>query len=339
MNTSVEDAVRKALAYSPTLDIFEADIKVAKAEYEASGATLYPEVDLEVNGTLGEDVAGQEGTEERATALAVMRWNLYRGGADRARQREFIYRHALAKESRADAARQVEQDVRDTWAGVISANERAQQFLEQAESNEKVVQVYMDQFGLDRRTLLDVLDAQNELFVSRSANVNELYTEIFGIYRLLALQGNLLSTLGVNPPREANPDLEGTEHRPFGKYGRQNHGSPDPLYQETSYEPVMTDGRPSDTQRPFDGDSRMVNEMETSDEAVDMQSMEMQSHQNSAPAMQRQRMQPQPEPTQVEQRQQERGTYARPSAPEPRSSSTYYEPADESGDEKWYWPW
>jgi len=231
LNPNVEDAVVKALSHSPTLDIFEADIDVAKAEAEGTGSTLYPEVDLEVNGTIGENVSGIEGSEERASALAVVRWNLYRGGADRARQREFIYRHAIAKERRADTARQVEQDIRDTWAGIVAANERAQQFLEQAEANERVVQVYLDQFTLDRRTLLDVLDSQNELFVSRSANVNALYTEIFGMYRLLALQGRLLTTLGVNAPVEANPDMEGTEHRPFGIYGRQNSGQ-DASYQQ-----------------------------------------------------------------------------------------------------------
>ncbi|MGM0421557.1 MAG: TolC family outer membrane protein [Pseudomonadota bacterium] len=232
LNPDVEDAVVKALSHSPTLDIFEADIDVAEAEAEGTGSSLYPQVDLELNGTVGDNVSGIEGGEERASALAVVRWNLYRGGADRARQREFIYRHAIAKERRADTARQVEQDIRDTWAGIVAANERAQQFLEQAEANERVVQVYLDQFTLDRRTLLDVLDSQNELFVSRSANVNALYTEIFGMYRLLALQGRLLTTLGVNAPKEANPDMEGTEHRPFGgSYGRQN------WRQEASYEP------------------------------------------------------------------------------------------------------
>ena len=219
LNPDVEEAVRMALAHSPTLDIFEADVLVADAEYDAAGASLYPEIDLELNGTIGEDVSGQEGANERASALAIMNWNLYRGGADLARQREFIYRKAIAKERRADAARQVEQDTRDTWAGIIAANERAQQFLNQAEANEQVVQVYLDQFTLDRRTLLDVLDSQNELFVSRSANVNALYTEIFGMYRLLALQGRLLDTLGVAAPRESHPDLMGRDHRAVGAYG------------------------------------------------------------------------------------------------------------------------
>jgi adhesin transport system outer membrane protein len=313
MNTDVEDAVRKALAYSPTLDIFEADIQVARAEYEASGASLYPEIDLEVNGTLGEDVAGQDGTEERATALAVMRWNLYRGGADRARQREFIYRHALAKETRADAARQVEQDVRDTWAGIISANERAQQFLDQAEANEKVVQVYLDQFSLDRRTLLDVLDSQNELFVSRSANVNELYTEIFGMYRLLALQGNLLATLGVKAPREANPDLEGTEHRPIGKFGRQNY-STEPVYQETLYEPVMTEGRPSEAS--YDTSYTAAEDVQYNEEPMMMDEMPAETYQAPAPQAE---------------------TYAAPEPETTQRTSTYA--PEENNDKKWYWPW
>lgn len=58
----------------------------------------------------------------------------------------------------------------------------------------------MDQFSLDRRTLLDVLDSQNELFVSRSNHVNALYTEMFAVFRVLALEGKLLDTIGVAKP-------------------------------------------------------------------------------------------------------------------------------------------
>ncbi len=203
LSNDFEEAVDVAITSSPTLDVFESDIKVAKEEYMSTGSSLYPKVSVEVNGTYGNDINGFEGDDKRASALGVMRWNLFRGGADVARQQEFIYRHAMAKERRADAARQVEKDVRDTWAGMVSAAERAEQFLEQSNANEKVVNVYLDQFSLDRRTLLDVLDAQNELFVSRSSHVNSLYTEIFGIYRLLALKGSLLETVGVEAPAEA----------------------------------------------------------------------------------------------------------------------------------------
>jgi len=205
---SVDDAVRQAVTASPTLAVFESDIKVAQAEFEGSGSTLYPTVELQANATTGNDLNGIEGSDNRQSLLAVMRWNLYRGGADQARQREFMYRHAVSKERRADAARQVEKDMRDTWAGMLAAAERAQQFLEQANANEKVVNVYLDQFSLDRRTLLDVLDSQNELFVSRSSHVNALYTEMFAVFRVLALKGELLKTLDVAKPRESKVDMK-----------------------------------------------------------------------------------------------------------------------------------
>ena len=205
---SVDDAVREAVTQSPTLAVFESDIKVAQAEFEGSGSTLYPTVELQANTTVGNDLDGIEGDDNRQSVLAVMRWNLYRGGGDQARQREFMHRHAVSKERRAEAARQVEKDMRDTWAGMLAAAERAQQFLEQANANEKVVNVYLDQFSLDRRTLLDVLDSQNELFVSRSSHVNALYTEMFAVFRVLALKGQLLNTLQVAKPREAKVDME-----------------------------------------------------------------------------------------------------------------------------------
>jgi len=200
---TVDDSVRTAVTNSPTLAVFESDIKVAEAEYEGSGNTLYPRVEIQANAQVGHDLNGIDGHDDRQSVLGVVKWNLYRGGADHDRQREHMYRHAQAKERRAQASRQVEKDVRDTWAGMKAAAERAQQFLEQAQANEKVVNVYLDQFSLDRRTLLDVLDSQNELFVSRSNHVNSLYTEMFAVFRVLALEGRLLATLGIPRPREA----------------------------------------------------------------------------------------------------------------------------------------
>ena len=196
------DAATVALEDAPTVEIYEADVDVAEAEYQASKATLYPEVDLVLNARTGEDLVNA-GRDTSASARVVMNWNLYRGGGDVARSREFTYRHAEAKERRADVARGLENDVHETWASMMASRERAVQFAKQAEANERVVVAYKDQFGLDRRTLLDVLDAQNELFVSRSSALNAQYVEMLAVYRILALQGHLLSTLGVDRPMEA----------------------------------------------------------------------------------------------------------------------------------------
>ena len=203
LSKDVNTEVMQALAHSPTLDIFTADIEVAYAEAQGTKSSQYPQLDLQLNARTGHDLGGTEGRDTSASALVVLNWNLYRGGADVARAREFVHRHQQSKESRAEAARALESDVRQTWASMVSAGERASQFAAQADANTEVSKAYKDQFNLDRRTLLDVLDSQNELFVSRSNTVNAEFLEMLAVYRLMALKGSLLPSLGVEYPRES----------------------------------------------------------------------------------------------------------------------------------------
>lgn len=205
LSANIEEEVKAAVTRSPTLDIYESDIKVAHAEFQGTQSTLYPQVDLQLNARTGRDLGGVEGRDTSASGLVVANWNLYRGGADVARAREFIHREQQAKENRDKAARALEDDVRRTWARMVSSNERAREFSSQAVANTEVVKAYRDQFNLDRRTLLDVLDAQNELFVSRSNLVNSKYLEMLAGYRLVALKGDLFPTLGIDYPRESDP--------------------------------------------------------------------------------------------------------------------------------------
>lgn len=197
LRSTLEEEITYALSTSPTLSIFESDIEVAYAEARGTQAAYYPELDLQVSAGYGNHLNGVESYEEDVSALVVMNWNLYRGGGDMAREREFRYRHEQAKAQYSDAARDLEDEVRRTWAGMIAAGTRAEKYTSQAEANEQVVNAYTDQFTLNRRTLLDVLDSQNELFVSKTNKINSEFVQMFSVYRLLALRGELLSTLGV----------------------------------------------------------------------------------------------------------------------------------------------
>jgi adhesin transport system outer membrane protein len=213
ISQDVEAEVKQALLGSPTLASVEADIGVAAAEVKQAKSTFMPQVDLQLNANHANDINGSDGDVDRARGLVVMNWNLYRGGADTARMREGVYRAAQAKENRAEKGRAVEEDVRKTWAQMVAASEREREFDIQANANEKVAAAYFDQFNLDRRTLLDVLDAQNEFFVARSNTINSHYVRLFAVYRLLALKGQLLPTLQVAYPTGVDPN--DNNDRPF----------------------------------------------------------------------------------------------------------------------------
>jgi len=195
---TVDEMVERALENSPTLGVLGADIKAATARRAAADAAFYPEFNFVVNGRRGDDVDGISGRNDEVSAQVVMSWNLYNGGADTARKSELNHRLNATRGRNDDARRAVEEDIRRTWAAMQNAKARAAQFGAQAAANEKVVAVYKDQFNLGRRTLLDVLDAQNELFITRLSHINAGYTALLAKYRLLALEGGLLEFLDIN---------------------------------------------------------------------------------------------------------------------------------------------
>ena len=66
---------------------------------------------------------------------------------------------------------------------------------------------YRLQFSIGQRTLLDVLNAENELFAARSSLYTGAYSVALGELRVLAAMGRLLETLGVplDPPVPGAP--------------------------------------------------------------------------------------------------------------------------------------
>ena len=84
-----------------------------------------------------------------------------------------------------------------------TAKGRHETFIAQVAENRQVREAYQQQFTAGKRTLLDLLEAENQLFLSQTNQVTEQYQEQAAEYRLLALKGVLLDRLQVQPPSEA----------------------------------------------------------------------------------------------------------------------------------------
>lgn len=59
------------------------------------------------------------------------------------------------------------------------------------------------QFQLGQRSLLDVLNAENELFTSRSNELSGEYSLLTSAFKMLSSMGKLLPALGVTIPGDA----------------------------------------------------------------------------------------------------------------------------------------
>ncbi len=78
-------------------------------------------------------------------------------------------------------------------------------------------EAYDQQYQIGQRTLLDLLDAQNEVFQAQTRLATAQGQATFNAYRILAVEGMLLSSLNVSPPGAADPNrAPGIAPRPQG---------------------------------------------------------------------------------------------------------------------------
>ncbi len=224
---TVDEFIRYARENSPTLASFRSEVTAADEDYDSAKGSFLPNLNLEVTGTKGEDLGGIEGSETLASALLVMRWNVYRGGADKARLKEQYFQRSIAEDELNNALRTLMNDIKNIWASRDATANQIETFMRQSEANEKLVRIYQEQFDLGRRSLLDLLDTRNALFTSENSKINAVFNTLFASYQLLALSGDLTKQLGIGNVRELYREPT-AEFKPFSLISSPFAASPDP---------------------------------------------------------------------------------------------------------------
>lgn len=195
---SLDEALQIAYAHNPQLVAAQSQLAAAVASHKQVVALFKPRFDLVLGATRNDDVDGQVGPNDDNTALVRMTYNLYRGGSDKARLREAQAREYAARETVASVKRGVTQDVTVVWDQLKDLEQRLDYLKAHVDSTRQVLKVYNEQLSLGKRTLLDLLDVQNELLRAQVAYVTGRYTEILARYQLLASTGELLDKMGLD---------------------------------------------------------------------------------------------------------------------------------------------
>ena len=120
-----EDAALQASVTSPTVLIAASDVDVAEAELRGTRANYLPRLDAELSASAADDVNGVQGENVGASALLVMRYNLFRGGADIAREREAFQRVNQSRAELQRARRKAEEEARLSYNALETARARA----------------------------------------------------------------------------------------------------------------------------------------------------------------------------------------------------------------------
>lgn len=199
---SFDEALQASVKRHPGILATEKDIKASESEESATDSSFFPSLDINIDKSWKHNADGQLGTHADTTAVLKLSYNLFRGGSDRARSKESAYRTQESRAQRDRMLRNAEETLRLAWSAREFIGEQMEHLRLHEASSKKTVKAYQEQFNIGKRTLLDLLDSENELFQSSRSLTSAVYQEVFARFRIVAATGELLDNLEIILPAD-----------------------------------------------------------------------------------------------------------------------------------------
>lgn len=199
------EKVHSVIKGSPSILSKQALVQAADAGVSSAKGRHAPT--LEFRASTGRDKSQPNYRDARATrAELVLSYNLFRGGSDQARVRQTKAQHYAARDVRDYTCRNLQQDLSVAWNNIQRIRSQIPFLQEHEQATSRVRVAYMQQFQIGERSLLDVLDTENELFDSRRALTNALYDLKQAEYRWLSLAHELIPAVYLEQPFAEAPE-------------------------------------------------------------------------------------------------------------------------------------
>jgi adhesin transport system outer membrane protein len=187
------EAVRRSAAVSASIET----LRSARALASVRESAYQPKVEARVRSGAGTNYDGVQSQRRDATGEIVLNWNLFNGGSDVARVRQQVNLVNQAADLRDRACR----DARQLIAIAYNDTRKLADQLLYLERNtlaiEKARDAYRQQFDIGQRSLLDLLNSENELYTARRSYTNADYDLGIAYARTQAAIQRLSMQLGL----------------------------------------------------------------------------------------------------------------------------------------------
>lgn len=166
-------------------------VAVAEAEIDTALAGLKPRLTLRGDASYVDDPGGEMDWQSDLSIGAVLSIPLYQGGGEYARIRQT--RQTLTEErfTLQAARRDVEETTIAAWQALVSAQARLEALARQVEAAALALDGVQEEARVGVRTVLDVLDAEQELFAAEVATTAAERDALVAAYQLKAGMGTL----------------------------------------------------------------------------------------------------------------------------------------------------
>lgn len=192
---NVEDAIQYAKNNHPLIKAGETDLRAAALDIKAEKAGYYPDLDGEMSYLQRDQEEDIGGEVIDARALLRVSWDFEMGGAQKARtaRSKGLYSEILAQNR--EIASTVEGDIRRAYAEYNTAKRQMDLVQKREAVTSELLDAYETQFEGARVRLLQIMQAENQLFNAQLESITAEYRYLLSQYNVLASMGQLLSTI------------------------------------------------------------------------------------------------------------------------------------------------
>ena len=195
---SVDPVMEITMADNPKIKVYEAELQATAEDEGVKVSTMLPNLDLEVSSRYTEHLDGASTYLRDDRAMLALSWNLFKGGSDYNDIHAAKQRVKEAEANLQDTIDDLTRQVVTAWSEYETAKAQVAKHQEALQYSMESRDMYLMQFNVGQRSLLDVLDSINEVF-SNSVLLETAQSNLnFTVYKFLALEGQLVKTLEIS---------------------------------------------------------------------------------------------------------------------------------------------
>lgn len=200
---TVDEAIAYAGGHHPMLRSAQKNLDAEDNEVSADIGSMFPKLDGELSYLKRDQKEEIGGEVEDGRAVMRLNWGFSTGGGQLARIRKSKAERSEALARIAQTQREIERDVRRAFAEYETATKQKDLAAKRAVVTKDLFGTYEKQFEASKVRLLQLMQAENQLFTAELEQINANYRVTMAEYTALASMGNLLSSLNVSGTKSA----------------------------------------------------------------------------------------------------------------------------------------
>jgi TolC family type I secretion outer membrane protein len=186
-----ESEAQALAAANPNITSATFNLQAAREAVDVAYADMLPSLDLAGNLRYQEDESRAIDRRDEARVGLELSVPIFQGGADRSRVRQNRQTVDARRSNLEDTLRGVQRSVTTSWKRILAARAAIDALQEEARANQIALDGVEEEALVGQRTVLDVLDAEQELFNSQVSLVEAQREWVVATYQLKSAVGEL----------------------------------------------------------------------------------------------------------------------------------------------------